>query len=142
MSSHDPRLLAYFDLVLEKIAQHPSYAAAVRGAAADGRRLVLNYHTHGPGQGYCASVCARNEGLPDLGGVLRLGDELEELAHIRGVGREEAECRPMMEAFGALLRQRFRLDHAPAIWLDGRPLEARGHPAGGESGGEPRANIP
>jgi hypothetical protein len=140
MSAPDPRLSAYFELVLEKIDQHPSYSAAVRGAAQQGRRLVLNYHTHGPGQGWCASVCARNEQVPDLGGVLRLGGELDELAHIRGVGREEAECRPLMEAFGALLRARYRLDHAPAIWLDGRPLE--GGAVGPGSEGEPRADFP
>jgi len=123
MSAPDPRLFAYFDLVLQKIDEHPVYAQAVRQAAEGGRQLVLNYHTHGPGQGYCASVCARNEEVPDLGGVLQLGGELEELAHIRGIGREEAECRPMMEVFGALLRERYRLDHPPTIWLDGRPLE-------------------
>jgi hypothetical protein len=123
MSAPDPRLFAYFDLVLEKIAEHPAYASAVRQAAEGGRKLVLNYHTHGPGQGYCASVCARNEEVPDLGGVLQLGGELEELAHIRGIGREEDECLPMMEVFGALLQERYGLDHTPAIWLDGRPLE-------------------
>jgi hypothetical protein len=122
MDAPDPRLYAYFDLVLDRIAEHPAYGEAVRQAAEAGRRLVLNYHTHGPGQGYCASVCARNEEVPDLGPLLQLGGELEELAHIRGIGQEESECRPMMEVFGALLCDRYRLEQRPAIWLDGRPL--------------------
>jgi len=123
MDAPDPRLVATFGQVLEKISEHPTYADALSRAAGTGRRLVLNYHTHGPGQGYCVSVCARNEQLAGLRDVLEPGDDLQELAHIRGIGREEAECRPLMGVFGALLRERYGLDHTPQIWLDGHLLE-------------------
>jgi hypothetical protein len=115
----DPELLQYFDLVCDKIAAHPTYSARVEGAARAGEPLLLNYHTHGPGQDYCVSVCIRNESLAKLG----LPVAPEELAHIRGIGRTAEECRPRMEAFAARLSERYRLKKAPAIFLDGAPLE-------------------
>jgi hypothetical protein len=123
MAAHDPQLLAFFDMVLEKIAEHPSYGQAVSAAAQGGRPLALNYHTHGPGQGYCASVCALDGETPDFGGLLRLGGELEELAHIRGIGQSEAECGQRMSVFAARLRDRYRLGREPEIYLNGRPWQ-------------------
>jgi hypothetical protein len=110
-------------MVLDRIAEHASYGPAVRGAAADGRRLALNYHTHGPDQGYCASVCALDGATLDLGGLLRLGGELVELAHIRGVGQSESECGMRMAVFASLLRARYRLSREPEIYLDGQPWQ-------------------
>jgi hypothetical protein len=121
MPAFDPALVAFFDMVLDRIAEHGSYGPAVRGAAADGRRLALNYHTHGPDQGYCASVCALDGATIDLGGLLRLGGDLVELAHIRGVGRDVGECGMRMAVFASLLRARYRLAQEPEIYLDGQP---------------------
>lgn len=115
----DPELLQYFDLVCDKIAAHPTYSAKVESAARAGEQLLLNYHTHGPGQGYCVSVSVRNESLARLG----LPAQPEELAHIRGIGKTREECRPRMEAFAARLADRYRLKTAPSIFLDGAPLE-------------------
>lgn len=123
MPTFDPQLLAYFDRVIEKIAEHPTYAEAVSQAAGGGRSLVLNYHTHGPGQDYCVSVCALQGETLDLGGLLRLSGELEELAHIRGIGRSEDECGDRMSVFAALLRERYRLGSDPEIYLNGRPWQ-------------------
>jgi hypothetical protein len=124
MPPFDPALVAFFDLVLERIDQHERYGPAVRRACEDGRTLALNYHTHGPEQGYCASVCALDAAALDLGGVLRLGGDLQELAHVRGVGRSEAECGPRMAVFASLLRARYRLTRDPEIYLDGQPWQA------------------
>lgn len=121
MPAFDPALVAFFDMVLDRIAEHASYGPAVRSAAADGRRLALNYHTHGPEQGYCASVCALDGATLDLGGLLRLGGDLVELAHIRGVGKSEEECGMRMAVFASLLRARYRLAQDPEIYLDGQP---------------------
>lgn len=123
MSAFDPALVAFFDLVLERIGEHASYGPAVRRAAAAGRTLALNYHTHGPEQGYCVSVCELAAPSIDLGGVLRVGGELAELAHIRGVGKSEAECGPRMAVFASLLRARYRLGQDPEIYLDGQPWQ-------------------
>lgn len=114
----DPELLQYFDLVCDKIAAHPSYGAKLEGAVRAREQLILNYHTHGPEQGYCVSVCVRNEPLAELG----LTAPLEELAHIRGIGKEREDCGPRMEAFAARLVARHGLVRMPVIFLDGAPF--------------------
>ena len=115
----DPGLLQYFDVVCDKIAEHPKYGPNLDAAVRAGRQLVLNYHTHGPDQGYCVSVCVRSEALAQLG----LAAPLEELAHIRGIGKSREECAPRMEAFAARLVARHSLAQAPLVFLDGVPFE-------------------
>jgi len=114
----DPALLQYFDLVCDKIAAHASYGVKLDDAARANRQLVLNYHTHGPDQGYCVSVCVRSEALAQLG----LDAPLEELAHIRGIGKTREECATRMEAFAARLVARYRLAREPLVFLDGAPF--------------------
>jgi hypothetical protein len=121
MAAFDPSLVAFFDLVIDRIDAHERYGPALRSAAAGGRVLALNYHTHGPDQGYCASVCALDGETLRLGGVLAVGADMEELAHIRGVGRSQAECGVRMAVFASLLRARYRLGRDPEIYLDGEP---------------------
>jgi hypothetical protein len=114
----EPELLQYFDVVCDKIAQHPKYGPNLETAARAGRQLVLNYHTHGPDQGYCVSVCVRSEALAQRG----IEAPLEELAHIRGIGKTREECSPRMEAFAARLVARHRLEREPVVFLDGAPF--------------------
>jgi len=116
----DPALLQYFDYVCDKIAAHPSYGPKLEDAVRAGRQLLLNYHTHGPEQGYCVSVCIRNEGLAQLG----IESPLEELAHIRGIGKTREDCAPRMEAFAARLAARLKLAKEPLVFLDGAPFVA------------------
>lgn len=107
-----------FDQLIERIRAHEKYGPAVREAAAAGAAIILNYHTHGGPTGYCVSICRRK-----LGGLPVLGqpEPLEELAHIRGVGRTEQECVPLMTLFGERLQAHYRLPAPPAIYLNGRP---------------------
>lgn len=121
LSAMDPELLRYFDLVCDRIAAHPGYSVKVEKAARAGEQLILNYHTHGPGETYCASVCIRNESLPQHG----LHAPLEELAHIRGIGKTAEECGPLMEAFAARLAYRYGLKTMPVVFLDGVPSADR-----------------
>lgn len=114
----EPELLQYFDYVCDKIAEHPSYSIKVENAARAGDELVLNYHTHGTGQDYCVSVCVRNQALAKLG----LPAPLEELAHIRGIGKSSEECGPLMEAFAARLVERYRLKTPPVVFMGGVPF--------------------
>jgi hypothetical protein len=114
----DPELLQYFDLVCDRIAAHPSYSVKLAKVAGAGEQLVLNYHTHGPEEAYCASVCIRNEALAAHG----LPTPLEELAHIRGIGARREDCGPRMEAFAARLTDRYALKRTPVIFLDGVPF--------------------
>ena len=108
----------YFDLVCDRIAAHPSYAGKVEGAVKGGRQIVLNYHSHGPEQDFCVSVCAGSRMMAELG----LPMPLEELAHIRGVGARAEECGPRMEAFAERLVERYGLDRPPTVYLEGKPF--------------------
>ena len=114
----DSELLRYFDLVCDRIAAHPSYSVKVEKAASAGEQLILNYHTHGPGESYCTSVCVLGESLLPQA-------PLDELAHIRGIGKTAEECGPLMEAFAARLAHRYRLKARPVVLLDGAPFTGR-----------------
>ena len=118
-ASPPPELVRYFDLMIQKIEAHPSYSVNVRGAARAGEPLILNYHTHGPGQGYCVSICTRVEGLAALG----LDVPLQELCHIRGIAQEREDCEPLMSVLGARLIDHYGLASVPRIFLDGKPFE-------------------
>lgn len=114
----DPELIQYFDLVCDKIAVHPSYSVMLEKAARAGAQLILNYHTHGPEQAYCASVCVRSKTLDEQGPA----SQMEELAHIRGIGTRREDCGPRMAAFAARLVARYGLERRPVIFLDGVPF--------------------
>jgi hypothetical protein len=86
-------------------------------AAEEQRELVLNYHTHGPEHGYCASVCQQEGGVPLIG----LPGELVELVHLRGIAKTLAECDPFMNAFADRLMARYGLTQRPLTWVDGKP---------------------
>ena len=116
----DPRhneLLAFFDVAIEKIREHASYGPKMEQAAKDQRELVLNFHTHGPGQGYCASICALDGALPMIG----LEGELTELVHLRAIARTLDDCDPFMDAFAERLVASYGLNQRPVTWIDGKP---------------------
>jgi len=111
----DPEVSSFFDGIIEKIVAHPQYSKNVSGALEAKRPLILNYHTHGPGHGYCVSVCAVPKGLPVLGQK----PLLEELAHIKGIASKEEECEFLMRAFGSRLQAYYELESPPRIYLNG-----------------------
>lgn len=113
--------MRYFDVVCDRIAVHPSYSAKLEKAAGANEQLILNYHTHGPEQGYCVSVCVGSKTLVEHG----LQTPLEELAHIRGIGARAEECGPRMAAFAARLVDRYGLKRMPLVFLDGLAFVAR-----------------
>ena len=113
-----PELCEYFDHAIEKIEQHPTYAGNLRRAVAAGEALILNFHTHGPDQGYCTSICVSEGRVEALG----LRGELRELVHLRGIAEHEEDCGPMMTVFAARLVERFGLALVPETWLNGAPL--------------------
>ena len=114
------KLQEFFAFAIDKIREHPSYAPKMARAAAEQRELVLNFHTHGPGQGYCASVCQLEGGVPLIG----LPGELIELVHLRGIAKTLDECDSFMDAFADQLVARYGLTHRPITWVDGKPRSA------------------
>lgn len=113
----EAEIAAFFDALLDKVGAHARYGPAVERAVEDGRELVLNYHSHGPQHGWCVSICTPGTGVPLLG----LEAPLDELAHVRGVGREEAHCEPLMTILGERMVARFGLSAVPRIYLNGAP---------------------
>lgn len=116
MDQRHSELRAFFDLAIEKIREHASYGPKMERAASEQRELILKFHTHGPGQGYCASICVLEGGVPLIG----LPGELVELVHLRGVARTVEDCDPFMDAFAERLVETFSLQHRPVTWLDGK----------------------
>jgi hypothetical protein len=114
------QLLSFFDVAIDRIREHASYGPQLERAARDQRELVLNYHTHGPAHGYCASICTVDGAVPLIG----LPGELTELVHLRGIAKELAACEPMMDAFAERLVERYGLLHRPVTWVDGKPRVA------------------
>lgn len=109
-----------FEQLMQLLDRHDRYGPAVREAASRQSTFVLNYHTHGPGQDYCVSICEQvRTALPVFGQAL----PLTELAHIRGIGKSEEHCWPLMTALGEELRRHYDLDADPRIYLNGQPAK-------------------
>jgi hypothetical protein len=119
-SQLDPEATRFFDGIIEKIVQHPQYSRNLADAVEARQRLILNYHTHGPGHGYCVSVSVKPRGLPVLGQK----PLLEELAHIKGIASRPEECEFLMTVFGSRLKAYYELAETPEIYLDGNPLNS------------------
>ena len=107
-----------FEELIQKIEAHASYGPAMKEAVARQAPLVLNYHTHGPGTGYCVSICTRDSSvLPVMGQAV----PLDELVHVKGIGQSEDQCEPLMSALGQELEAHYVLGGLPVIYLDGVP---------------------
>jgi hypothetical protein len=111
-----------FEALVQMIVEHPKYGPAMQGAVAGNARLVLNYHNHLGESSYCVSICAREHNPVKL---LDTGEEtLEELAHIRGFGKGEADCVPLTKAFSEALCNHYKIERPPDIYLNAKPLPA------------------
>ena len=113
-------VLYWFERILDKLQEHPTYSRAVKESHARGERWILNYHSHGEGQPFCVSICTRAEKLAIFG----LPAPLEELAHIRAFGQSAEQCEPLSKAFGKCLLARYPGAQEPLIFLQGEPLPA------------------
>jgi hypothetical protein len=91
----------------------------LRNAVSAQEVIVLNYHTHAPGDPYCVSIGLYDGAIP----LMRLKGEYREIAHIRGIGRERDECEPLMGVLADVLQRKFTLRERPRIELDGAPLD-------------------
>ena len=119
MASELPEeVLLWFERILDKLQEHPSYSKAVADSHKRGDRWILNYHSHGEGQPYCVSICWRAEKLAVFG----LPAPLEELAHIRAFGQTDDQCVPLSQAFGEMLTERYPGAQEPLIFFQGEPL--------------------
>ncbi len=110
-----------FEGMIGLIEKHATYGPAMKDAAAAGEQIILDYHTHGRGTGYCVRI-AKKKHNPLR--ILGQAEPLVELVHIRGVGETEAQCDEMMAAFGSELVRHYQLPAAPLVYLNGKPRPA------------------
>ncbi len=109
-----------FESLIQKVEDHPKYGPAMAKAAAGKVPLVLDYHTHTTASDYCVSICSK---APSPVQILNLGPgELEELVHVGGFGKTEAECVPLATALGKALFAHYDLAELPEVYLNGQPL--------------------
>lgn len=116
----EQEITEFFEIVLQRIEQHPRYSVLLRNAVAAQDQLVLNYHNHAPGESYCVAVGVFDASIEALG----IEGEFRELAHIRGIAKELEACGPLMNGFASLLESRLGLRHRPRIYLNGAPFAA------------------
>lgn len=113
--AHDhENLIAWLDRLIQKIEAHTTYGPAMRKAVEDKRLLVLNYHTHGPGHGYCLSIMSRpHAGLQLLGQA----PAMKELVHVRGFARTAEEGEPLLKLLSERLVEYYHLEKLPEILI-------------------------
>jgi hypothetical protein len=111
------QLRRWMDELIEKIEAHEKYGPALRQAAQAGKPIILDYHTHGPGQDYCLSIKTKKGGLPVMGQP----PALEELAHVRGIGKTHEEGIPMMGLLAKQMQTHYSLSSPPMIHVNGQP---------------------
>ena len=110
-----------FEKMIQLIEQHASYGPAMREVAEGQVQLVLNYHTHGEPTGYCVSIARKKDSI--LTTASDAGSQAE-LVHIKGVGKEESQCFPLMSALGREIQEQYQLKHPPLVYLNGKPYKA------------------
>jgi hypothetical protein len=125
MENDQETIRDYMARVLYLIEHHESYGQKIRQAADDGEDIVLDYHTHGPGHGYCVSIQTKK---PNPLPILNQDPVTDELAHIRGIGQTEDQCLPLMSMLGHAMLEHYKLAKMPSIELNGQPykFEMRG----------------
>jgi hypothetical protein len=111
------QLRKFMDDLIQKIEGHDKYGPAMKAAAQAQKPIILDYHTHGPGQDYCLSIKTKKAGLPVLGQA----PQLEELAHIKGLGKTLDEGIPIMGVLGEQMQAYYKLQSLPSIFINGKP---------------------
>ena len=110
-----------FEKMIQLIEGHASYGPAMKEAANGKEQIILDYHTHGRGTGYCESIAKKKRNTLR---ILGQAEPLLELVHIKGVGEDEAQCDELMGSFGRELVPHYQLHAPPLVYLNGKPHQA------------------
>ncbi len=106
--------------LVQKILIHSKYGPAMEKALAGDDALVLNYHNHRGESSYCVSICAKLQTPVKLPSTDQ--ETLEELVHIEGFGKSEADCLPLTKAFSEALCRHYEIEGPLEIYLNGKHL--------------------
>ena len=125
-----------FETMIQLIEGHANYGPAMQDAARGQEQIILDYHTHGRGTGYCVSIAKKKRTSLK---ILGQAEPLVELVHIKGVGEEEAQCDELMGAPRPRARRALstpgRAARLPERETASGPLSARERISPGPRGG-------
>ena len=102
--------------ILEKIKIHPQYNTSINEAVSSDLDISLNYHTHPNEDSYCVSILSEKI---DLLTLTENKQSFVELAHIRSIGKTEEDCIPLMSYFGKKLKEIYKFNKLPDVYLNG-----------------------
>ena len=108
--------ISVINSILDQVKIHPQYNQSIEDAVSSDLEISLNYHTHPDEDSYCVSI------LSDKIDLLTLTENKKsfvELAHIRGIGKSEEDCIPLMSYLGKRLKEVYLLKKLPDVYLNG-----------------------
>ena len=115
-----PRLsidqISAINLILDQVKKHPQYNKSIEDAVSGDLAISLNYHTHPDEDSYCVSILSEKI---DLLTLTENQKSFVELAHIRGIGKSEEDCIPLMSYLGKKLKEVYLLKKLPDVYLNG-----------------------
>ncbi|MBT5078410.1 MAG: hypothetical protein HN820_08545 [Candidatus Marinimicrobia bacterium] len=108
--------LTVINSILDQIKRHTQYNNSITEAVSSNLDISLNYHTHPNEDSYCVSILSEKI---DLLTLTENKQSFIELAHIRGIGKSEEDCIPLMTYFGKKLKEIYIFNKLPDVYLNG-----------------------
>ena len=97
-----PDQIEVINSILDQVRIHPQYNQSIEDAVSADLEISLNYHTHPDEDHYCVSFLSEKI---DLLTLTENKKSFVELAHIRGIGKSEDDCIPLMSYLGKKLKE-------------------------------------
>ena len=108
--------ISVINAILDQVKIHPQYNKSIEDAVSSDLEISLNYHTHPDEDPYCVSILSEKI---DLLTLTENKKSFVELAHIRGIGKSEEDCIPLMSYLGKKLKEVYLLKKLPDVYLNG-----------------------
>ena len=108
--------ISVINSIIDKLKIHPQYNRSIEDAVSSDLDISLNYHTHPDEDSYCVSILSEKI---DLVIFSENKQSFVEMAHIRGIGKSEEDCIPLMTYLGKKLKEVYILKKLPDVYLNG-----------------------
>ena len=107
--------ISIINSILDQVKIHPQYNQSIEDAVSSDLDISLNYHTHPDEDSYCVSILSEKI---DLLSLSENKQSFVEMAHIRGIGKSEEDCIPLMTYLGKKLKEVYLLTKLPDVYLN------------------------
>ena len=108
--------ISVINSIIDKLKIHPQYNRSIEDAVSSDLDISLNYHTHPDEDSYCVSILSEKI---DLVVLSENKQSFVEMAHIRGIGKSEEDCIPLMTYLGKKLKEVYIFKKLPDVYLNG-----------------------